>query len=80
MLENVSIFHIKEQCHASAEIALTKRWGMLKGDISKPNKNLRLITEWLDTDADDMPFYAPIDFMVKMTDRIPEKSLPKLSS
>ena len=37
MLENVSIFHAKEQCHANAEIALTIRWGMLKADISKPN-------------------------------------------
>ncbi len=37
MLEHVSIFHAKEQCHASAEIALTKRWGILKADISKPN-------------------------------------------
>ena len=53
---------------------------MLKGDISKPNKKLRLIIGWLDTYANDMPFYTPIDFMVKMTDRIAEKSLPKLSS
>lgn len=52
-----AIFHAEEQRHANAEMALMKRWGMLEGDIPKPNKNLRLIIEWLDTYADDMPFY-----------------------
>lgn len=55
--EMYAIFHAEEQRHANAEIALMKRWGMLEGDIPKPNKNLRLIIEWLDTYADDMPFY-----------------------
>ena len=55
--EMYAIFHAEEQRHANAEMALMKRWGMLEGDIPKPNKNLRLIIEWLDTYADDMPFY-----------------------
>ena len=55
--EMYAIFHAEEQRHANAEMALMKRWGMLDGDIPKPNKNLRLIIEWLDTYADDMPFY-----------------------
>lgn len=55
--EMYAIFHAEEQRHANAEMALMKRWGMLDGDIPKPNKNLRLIIEWLDTYADEMPFY-----------------------
>lgn len=55
--EMYAIFHAEEQRHANAEMALMKRWGMLEGDIPKPNTNLRLIIEWLDTYADDMPFY-----------------------
>ena len=55
--EMYAIFHAEEQRHANAEMALMKRWGMLEEDIPKPNKNLRLIIEWLDTYADDMPFY-----------------------
>ncbi|TCM68070.1 hypothetical protein EC844_10652 [Acinetobacter calcoaceticus] len=55
--EMYAIFHAEEQRHANAEMALMKRWGMLEGDIPKPNKNLRLIIEWLDTYADAMPFY-----------------------
>ncbi len=55
--EIYAIFHAEEQRHANAEMALMKRWGMLENDIPKPNKNLRLIIEWLDTYADDMPFY-----------------------
>lgn len=55
--EMYAIFHAEEQRHANAEMALMKRWGMLDGDIPKPNKSLRLIIEWLDTYADDMPFY-----------------------
>ncbi|SEL31392.1 reductase [Acinetobacter sp. DSM 11652] len=55
--EMYAIFHAEEQRHANAEMALMKRWGMLEGDIPKPNKNLRLIIEWLDTYADEMPFY-----------------------
>ena len=34
-----------------------KRWDMLEDDIPKPNKNVRLIIEWLNTYANDMPFY-----------------------
>lgn len=55
--EMYAIFHAEEQRHANAEMALMKRWGMLEGDVPKPNKNLRLIIEWLDTYADSMPFY-----------------------
>ena len=33
-----------------------KRWGMLDdGEIPKPNVNIRLAIEWLDTFSDDMP-------------------------
>ena len=53
-----SYFHAEEQRHANAEMALMKRWGMLEGDvIPEPNVNLRLVIEWLDRYADDMPFY-----------------------
>ena len=38
-------------------MAQMKRWDMLEDDIPKPNKNVRLIIEWLNTYADDMPFY-----------------------
>lgn len=49
-------FHAEEQRHANAEMALMRRWGMLDGDqVPEPNINLRLVIEWLDTYADDMP-------------------------
>ena len=49
-------FHAEEQRHANAEMALMKRWGMLEGDeLPEPNINIRLVVEWLDTYADDMP-------------------------
>lgn len=53
-------FHAEEQRHANAEMALMKRWGMLPedGSIPEPNKNLRITIEWLDTYADEMPFYV----------------------
>ncbi|MEE2732739.1 MAG: ferritin-like domain-containing protein [Pseudomonadota bacterium] len=52
-------FHAEEQRHANAEMALMKRWGMLDGsDIPEPNVNLRLVIEWLDRYADDMPYYV----------------------
>ncbi|MCC2638691.1 MAG: hypothetical protein K0Q68_2410 [Moraxellaceae bacterium] len=58
--EIYSYFHAEEQRHANAEMALMKRWGMLDGDddLPEPNINLRLVIEWLDTYADDMPFYV----------------------
>jgi hypothetical protein len=49
-------FHAEEQRHANAELALMKRWGMLEeGEVPKPNVNIRLAIEWLDSYADDMP-------------------------
>ena len=49
-------FHAEEQKHANAEMALMKRWGMLEGDeLPEPNINIRLVVEWLDTYADQMP-------------------------
>jgi hypothetical protein len=49
-------FHAEEQRHANAEMALMKRWGMLDGDtLPEPNINIRLVVEWLDTYADQMP-------------------------
>ncbi|QLL05831.1 ferritin-like domain-containing protein [Mycobacterium vicinigordonae] len=49
-------FHAEEQRHANAELALMKRWGMLEdGEVPKPNVNIRLAIEWLDTYSDDMP-------------------------
>lgn len=52
-------FHAEEQRHANAEMALMQRWGMLEdGVLPEPNNNLRLVIEWLDRYADDMPFYV----------------------
>ena len=52
-------FHAEEQRHANAEMALMKRWGMLDGDeIPEPNINLRIVIEWLDRFADEMPLYV----------------------
>ncbi|ORB83157.1 reductase [Mycobacterium kansasii] len=49
-------FHAEEQRHANAELALMKRWEMLDdGELPKPNVNIRLAIEWLDTYADGMP-------------------------
>ena len=49
-------FHAEEQRHANAEMALMKRWGMLDGDtLPEPNINIRLVVEWLDMYADQMP-------------------------
>jgi rubrerythrin len=49
-------FHAEEQRHASAELALMKRWGMLDdGEMPEPNINIRLAIEWLDRYSDDMP-------------------------
>ena len=49
-------FHAEEQRHANAEMALMKRWGMLDGEnIPEPNKNLKLVIQWLDRYSDDMP-------------------------
>lgn len=57
--EIYSYFHAEEQRHANAEMALMKRWGMLEGDeIPEPNINLRLVIEWLDRYADEMPVYV----------------------
>lgn len=57
--EIYTYFHAEEQRHANAEMALMKRWGMLDGDeIPEPNINLRLVIEWLDRYADDMPVYV----------------------
>ncbi|MBL1074915.1 ferritin-like domain-containing protein [Nocardia sp. 2] len=48
-------FHAEEQKHANAELALMRRWGMLDGDgMPVPNKNIRLVIEWLDRNADDL--------------------------
>ena len=60
MREIYSYFHAEEQRHANAEMALMKRWGMLdsEDDLPEPNINLRLVIEWLDTYADEMPFYV----------------------
>ncbi|MGB1221109.1 MAG: ferritin-like domain-containing protein [Alcanivoracaceae bacterium] len=54
-----SYFHAEEQRHANAELALMKRWGMLEdGEIPKPNKNIRLVIEWLDRCADSQPYHV----------------------
>lgn len=54
--EIYTYFHAEEQRHANAEMALMKRWGMLDGDkLPEPNKNLRLVIQWLDRYSDDMP-------------------------
>lgn len=58
--EIYTYFHAEEQRHANAEMALMKRWGMLdsEDDLPEPNINLRLVIEWLDKYADEMPFYV----------------------
>ena len=54
--EIYTYFHAEEQRHANAEMALMKRWGMLDGDnLPEPNKNLKLVIQWLDRYSDDMP-------------------------
>lgn len=48
-------FHAEEQKHANAELALMRRWGMLGGDaMPLPNKNIRLVIEWLDRYGDQL--------------------------
>lgn len=58
--EIYTYFHAEEQRHANAEMALMKRWGMLESDddLPEPNINLRLVIEWLDRYADEMPFHV----------------------
>jgi hypothetical protein len=57
--EIYTYFHAEEQRHANTEMALMKRWGMLDGDeLPEPNINLRLVIEWLEKYADEMPFYV----------------------
>jgi hypothetical protein len=49
-------FHAEEQRHANAELALMHRWGMIAdGEMPVPNKNIRLVIEWLDRYSDSMP-------------------------
>ncbi len=50
-------FHAEEQRHANAELALMKRWDMLDeaGTVPEPNNNIRLVFNWLDRYADDLP-------------------------
>lgn len=49
-------FHAEEQRHANAELALMRRWGMIDdGEMPQPNKNIRLVIEWLDRYADTLP-------------------------
>ena len=46
----------EEQRHANAELALMRRWGMLdEGEKPVPNKNIRLVIEWLDRYAEALP-------------------------
>ncbi|BAY00255.1 hypothetical protein MSTE_04963 [Mycobacteroides stephanolepidis] len=48
-------FHAEEQRHANAELALMRRWGMIEeGEVPLPNKNIRLVIEWLDRYSDDL--------------------------
>ncbi|MFI6869924.1 ferritin-like domain-containing protein [Nocardia sp. NPDC050406] len=48
-------FHAEEQKHANAELALMRRWGMLgESAMPLPNKNIRLVIEWVDRYADEM--------------------------
>jgi hypothetical protein len=49
-------FHAEEQRHANAELALMRRWGMIEdGEKPLPNKNIRLVIEWLDRYAEALP-------------------------
>lgn len=48
-------FHAEEQRHANAELALMRRWGMIEeGEMPVPNKNIRLVIEWLDRYSDSL--------------------------
>lgn len=52
-------FYAEEQRHANAEMALMKRWGMLEGDsLPEPNNNIRLVVNWMEKNADDLPLNA----------------------
>ncbi|MBB4855343.1 hypothetical protein HNP40_002744 [Mycobacteroides chelonae] len=52
-------FHAEEQRHANAELALMRRWGMIEpGEMPVPNKNIRLVIEWLDRYSDDLTLAA----------------------
>lgn len=53
-------FHAEEQRHANAEMALMKRWGMLddEGNVPEPNNNIRLVVDWLERNADHLPYQA----------------------
>jgi hypothetical protein len=50
-------FHAEEQKHASAELALMKRWGMLDedGNPPEPNINVKLAIKLLDDYGDTLP-------------------------
>ncbi|WP_067702113.1 reductase [Nocardia jejuensis] len=48
-------FHAEEQKHANAELALMRRWGMLREDsMPVPNKNIQLVIQWLDRYGDEL--------------------------
>ncbi len=49
-------FHLEEQRHAKAELALMRRWGMLKpGEVPYANTSIRFAMDWLERYADDQP-------------------------
>lgn len=49
-------FHIEEQRHAKAELALMRRWGMLEpGEIPYANTPIRFAMDWLERFADEQP-------------------------
>ena len=50
-------FEREEEQHARAELALMRRWGMVRpGEIPDANINVRLVVAWLDRHADDIDF------------------------
>lgn len=49
-------FHVEEQRHAKAELALMRRWGMLApGEVPYANTSIRFAMDWLERYADDQP-------------------------
>lgn len=50
-------FEVEEERHASAELALMRRWGLAQpGEIPVANINIRLVIAWLDRYSDSIDF------------------------
>ncbi len=56
LVEIYEWFHLEEQRHAKAELALMRRWGMLEpGEVPYANTPIRFAMDWLERFADQQP-------------------------